>query len=240
MEPADEGAADTAPDAPNRLLRSEVVAMISLDRLGDRGDVVRRALNAINDNLSARLGKQVLLSLESSVDEPTLERMLELEEEVFSIEENVYTRQDILECLAEEDSLLMLLRVDGRIEGYVFGYDEDPDQPAVKGTDYFLDSALVSTAYEQKGIGASAAGVVLLVIYARGYRDVGITTEVKDKTGRELVKFYEKLGFVRAVTDRADDYAMKIGLNDEIIAGVCAKLGLAQSRAGDQGDDHKA
>lgn len=200
--------------------------MITLERFDTKRAAAHHALESVNAHLSAALGQTVEITLAARADGETLDRMLELEHEIFAIEDNVYSREDILSCLREEDSLLLLLRIDGRLEGYVFGYDEDVDHPIVEGTDYFLDSALVSSAYEQKGIGAAAAVVVLLLLYLMDYRAIGITTEVRDKTGRELVKFYKKLGFIDGVTDSREDYAMKIDLNDEIIARLGAPLGI--------------
>lgn len=201
--------------------------MITLERFGPRAETVRLALQAFNIRLSRMLGKEVALSLAAAADEQTLARMQELENEIFAIEDNVYSKADILSCLGEEDSLLLLLHIEGRLEGYAFGYDDDPEHPQVDGTDYFLDSALVSSAYEQLGIGSAAAGVVLLLLYLMGYRDIGLTTEVRDKTGRELVNFYEKLGFSRGVTERHDDYAMKIHLDQALINKLCTQLGIS-------------
>ena len=200
--------------------------MITLERFGAHADAARHALEAVAATITRAVGRSATLTLETAADAATLERMLELEQEIFAIEDNVYSRQDILDCLAEEDSLLLLLRIGGRIEGYVFGYDEDPADPVVKGADYFLDSALVAAAYEQKGIGAATAGVVLLLLYLAGYRDIGLTTEPRDRTGRELVKFYRKLGFTDAETAQRSNYAMKIHLDGAFAARMADSLGI--------------
>ena len=152
--------------------------------------------------------------------------MEELEREVFTVEDNVYSEQDIMECLAEEDSILLLMMIDGKIEGYSFGYDEDVDNPTVRGTDYFIDSAVVSLQYEHKGIGTVIAGVILLMLYLMGYREIGILTEEKDKTGRELVKFYRKLGFEEVGRTEESGCAMKITLTNQLFKDACARLGI--------------
>lgn len=200
--------------------------MITLDRLVEHQELLSKAIHALNTRLSQITGKPTTVTLQAATDDKMLERMQELEKEVFSIEDNVYSREDIQSCLQEEDSLLLTLQVDDRIEGYVFGYDDDVEKPVVKGTEYFVDSAVVSLQYQAMGIGSTVGVLVLLVLYLVGYEKIGITTEVRDKTGRELVSFYHKLGFVDAETESGDDYAMMITLDDQLINRFYKVLGL--------------
>ena len=200
--------------------------MIDLDRFEQNKPLVTTALNNINRQLSHLIGAPVALILQPTIDEALLTRMLHLEEQIFRIEDNIYSKEDILECLAEEDSLLLLLTIDNKVEGYVFGYDEDISKPTVKGTEYFLDSAVVSLAYEQKGIGSMVSGVVLLMLYLLNYREVGLLTEERDKTGRELVRFYEKMGFKLVEKTEQAGCAMRITLNEQIFNEICNRLGI--------------
>lgn len=200
--------------------------MITLERLIEHQELLSKAIHALNTRLSQITGKPTTVTLQAATDDKMLERMQELENEVFSIEDNVYSREDIQSCLQEEDSLLLTLQVDDRIEGYVFGYDDDVENPVVKGTEYFVDSAVVSLQYQAMGIGSTVGVLVLLVLYLVGYEKIGITTEVRDKTGRELVSFYHKLGFVDAETESGDDYAMMITLDDQLINRFYKVLGL--------------
>ena len=198
--------------------------MIHLESFGEQRPLAKSVLDAGSVQLTQLLGERARLELVNRLDDLLLARMLELEEEVFRIENNVYSADDIRECLAEEDSLLLVLRVNDRVEGYVFGYDDDPDDPEVGGTDYFIDSAVVSLAYEAKGIGSRAGLLVLFLLYLLGYRKIGITTEPRDKSGRELVGFYHKLGFTEAPTKRPDSYGMKIELSDMLVEKMAAQL----------------
>ena len=200
--------------------------MITLDSLTEHQDLLNNAVHALNARLSQITGKPTSVSLQATADDTLLQRMIELEKEIFSIEDNVYSREDILSCLQEEDSLLLTMQVDDRIEGYVFGYDDDVENPVVKGTEYFVDSAVVSLQYQAMGIGSIVGIFVLLVLYLVGYKRIGITTEVRDKTGRELVGFYHKLGFVDAQTQSGDDYAMMITLDEQMVNKLCTALGL--------------
>ncbi|MEJ2143389.1 MAG: hypothetical protein P8Y24_13770 [Gammaproteobacteria bacterium] len=201
--------------------------MIDIDRFDISKSLVCAVLDNVSKKLSHDLGLHVAIILQDSVDDEILERMEQLEQEIFSIEDNVYSRNDILECLAEEDSLLLLLKINNNIEGYAFGYNEDEDDPTVRGTDYFIDSALVSLQYEHKGIGEIISGVMFMMLYLLGYRSIGILTEEKDKTGRELVKFYQRLGF--ELVDNTEEYgcAMRKQLNKEFYRQVCSRLGVA-------------
>ena len=200
--------------------------MITLGRLIEHQQLLSKVIYALNTRLSQITGKPTTVTLQAATDDKLLERMLELEKEVFSIEDNVYSREDILSCLQEEDSLLLTLQIDDRIEGYVFGYDDDVEKPIVRGTEYFVDSAVVSSQYQALGIGSIVGVFVLLVLYLVGYEKIGITTEVRDKSGRELVGFYHKLGFVDAETERGDDYAMMITLDEQMISRFRKVLGL--------------
>jgi ribosomal protein S18 acetylase RimI-like enzyme len=191
--------------------------VIGLERFGGQRPLVEQALSACEKSLSRLVGKQVVVSLAESLEQPTLARMLELEQQVFGIEDNVYGAEDIRECVESEDAFLLLLHIGERLEGYAFGFAEDPQQPAVEGTDYFVDTALVSLEYENLGIGSRMAGLVFLIIYLMGYRQVGVTTESRDRTGRELVGFYRKLGFADGSTRLAGNYAMKIVLTHDLL-----------------------
>jgi GNAT superfamily N-acetyltransferase len=203
--------------------------MIELERFGERRVLAQRVLDGASEQLTQLLGEPARVALVTRLDDALLARMLELEEEVFRIEDNVYSADDIRECLGEEDSLLLVLWVNDRVEGYVFGFDDEPDDPEVEGTDYFVDSAVVSLAYQAKGIGTRAGLLVLFLLYLAGYRRIGITTEPRDKTGRELLAFYHKLGFSEAHAKRADNYGMKIELSDALMAKLAAQLPGAAS-----------
>ncbi len=203
--------------------------MITLDSFGEKKKEAVLALDTINALLAGLLKQEASLSLVAQADDKTLDRMSELEKEVFSIEDNVYSKEDIIESLAEEYSLLMLLKINNKIEGYVFGYDDDPENPNVEGTEYFIDSALVSLRYEHLGIGTMLSGVVLLLLYLLGFKKIGITTEEKDKTGRELVKFYKKLGFTEAATSlNKGEVGMKIILDTDLIDNIVTKLNISK------------
>lgn len=201
--------------------------MISLDAFVNNKELVLTALDALNMQLSRLVKQQVIISIATTVDDKTLERILLLEDEIFRIEDNTYSEADILECLAEDYSLLLILTIDGEIQGYFFGYDDDPDDPVVEGTEYFIDSAVVALEYENRGITTMVAGFGLLLVYLLGFRSIGITTEKKDKTGRELVKFYEKLGFCVTSIDETGTVNMKIDLNDAYIEVVRKRLNIS-------------
>lgn len=198
--------------------------MIRLEDFETQMALVMDILEGLNDQLTQQLGEKVRLELVWEIDEPLLDRMVELEEEVFRIEDNVYSKADIRECLAEQDSLLLVLRVNDRVEGYVFGYDDEPETPVVAGTEYFVDSAVVSLTYQAKGIGRQTGFVVLFLLYLIGYRSIGITTEERDKTGRDLADFYRKLGFVDAHTDKPDNVGLKIVLDTQSIKKLANHL----------------
>ena len=131
--------------------------MISPERFGENRDLALSVLEHISAELTALLGVETRFELVSEVDDALLSRMEEIEEEIFRIEDNVYSRRDLVECLASKDALLLVLTIDGNVEGYLFGYADEPGNPVVEGSDYFVDSAAISLDYEAKGIGGSPA-----------------------------------------------------------------------------------
>ena len=179
--------------------------MIRPERFGEKQNIAVRILERVSAQLSAFLGVEARMELVSEANEALLARMQEIEEEVFRIEDNVYSQSDLLECLTEKDALLLVLTIDGNVEGYLFGYADEPGNPVVEGSDYFVDSAVISLAYEAKGIGGVLSLPVLFLIQLLGYKVAGLTTEEQDKTGRKLANFYRKLGFVDAPVNREGD-----------------------------------
>jgi GNAT superfamily N-acetyltransferase len=200
--------------------------MISPERFGDKRDVAMRILEHISADLTAQLGVEARFELVSKVDDTLLARMQEIEEELFRIEDNVYTESDLLECLAMQDAMLLVLTIDGNVEGYLFGYADDRGNPVVEGCDFFVDSALISLAYEAKGIGGRFSLPVLFLIHLLGYKVAGLTTEEQDKTGRKLANFYRKLGFVDTPVNREGDVGIgfSIDLTPEALKQIAERL----------------
>ena len=200
--------------------------MISPERFGDNRDQALGILQRVSAQLTALLGVETRFELVSEVDDDLLSRMQEIEEEVFRIEDNVYTESDLLECLAMEDALLLALTIDGNVEGYLFGYADEPGNPVVEGSDYFVDSAVISLAYEAKGIGGLLSLPVLFLIHLLGYKVAGLTTEEQDKSGRKLANFYRKIGFVDAPVNREGDVGIgfTLELTPETLKQVADRL----------------
>lgn len=188
--------------------------MISPDKFGEKRDLVMHILRHTSAELTALLGVETRFDLASEVDDDLLARMEQIEEEIFRVEDNVYTESDLRECLAMQDALLLTLTIGGKVEGYLFGYADEPGNPVVEGSDYFVDSAVISLAYEAKGIGSMLSLPILFLIYLLGYKVAGLTTEEQDRTGRRLADFYRKLGFVNAPVNREGDVG--IGLTLEL------------------------
>jgi len=179
--------------------------MISPEAFGDNRDQALQILRHVGTELTALLGVETRFELVSAVDDALMARMEEIEEEIFRIEDNVYSESDLMECLETEDAMLLVLTIGGKVEGYLFGYADEPDDPVVEGSDYFVDSGVISLAYEAQGIGSRISLPVLFVIYLLGYKTAGLLTEEQDKTGRRLADFYRRLGFVDAPVNRAGD-----------------------------------
>jgi hypothetical protein len=220
--------------APRRLRQASIPSakqrvvppMIGLDRFGEKRELATGILRHVSAELTALLGVESSLDLVGAVDDTLLSRMEEIEEEIFRIEDNVYTEGDLRERLLRKDALLLVLTVGGKVEGYLFGYADEPGNPVVQGSDYFVDSAAISLAYEAKGIGGRLSLPVLFLIHLLGYGAAGLTTEEQDKTGRKLASFYRKIGFVDAPVNREGDVGigLVIELTPEALKRIAGHL----------------
>lgn len=182
---------------------------------GDAEEAIR-ILEAMGRVASERTGHACTFSLATSLDEVDVARVVELQREAFGADDVAFSRRDLDEVRADPEALFVRLDVDGRLEGCFFGYWEWPEKVTVPGTDFFLDSAIVSARYRGLGIGHFAITGILLLADLLECRRIGIAAWLGGPGGTKLVRFYRSFGFARM----ADGPHMKmaLALDDEKLA----------------------
>lgn len=198
--------------------------MIDPDDFDDPGQA-RQVLDSASRLLGAITGLPTTVRLVAALDPALRARVLQLGEEVFAGDRSVFEGRDLDEVAADPDALFVVVEVDGAVEGCCFGYYENPGEETVQGTDFFADTALVSTRWQNHGFAAAAGASVLLLIALLGDVDrVGIA--VWDGGQTDLPALYRRYGFVDATGRRTALPCMAVDLEPARVDSWRSALGL--------------
>lgn len=198
--------------------------MIDIEYFGKNAGETRRVLEAMSRLASARTGQHCTFSLTKSLDAETRARVLELQTEAFGVRDAAFTASDLDEVNADPDALFIRFDVDSRMEGCCFGYWEWPDQITIPGTDFFLDSAMISAPFRGKGVGRLAISGVLLIAKLLDCARIGVLSWGGGPHSSRLLHFYRQFGFIRVLNGR--NTGMVCMLDDELIARFLIDLEL--------------
>lgn len=208
--------------------------MIDLDYFEGRRPEAERVLAAISALVSGLTGRESRMRLLPHLDQASRERVLRLNEEVFGREGEVFDRRGLAEVEADPDALFLVLEIDGRVEGCVFGYYEEPGQETVQDADFFIDTAMVSRGWQSKGVGQLGGFAVLLLVGLLGdVRRVGVAVWSEGDV-ESLLSLYRRFGFVDGTALRTPHRCMTAPTDQEHMLGWRAVLGLpapAEQRA---------
>ncbi len=200
--------------------------MIKLEYFEKDAPEARAILEAMGCAATAQCGERCVFSLVGSITHAMEDRLLDLERDAFGAPGVAFDRLGLDEVRADPDALFLILEVNGTLEGCCFGYWEWPDQITVAGTDFFLDTAMVSRRYRGHGIGrVSLAGVLLLVRLLECHR-VGIAAWRRGPIGNRLVKFYRGFGFEKLESGRSPHALMALDLDRAPVEQWRRTLGL--------------
>lgn len=198
--------------------------MIDFSYFEESADEARRILDAMGRLASQRSGAACRFVLIPSLDATAKERVLELQAEAFGKPEAAFTADNLEEVVSDPEALFISLEVNGRMEGCCFGYWEWPEQITVPGTDFFLDTAMISAPFRGHGIGRLAISGVLLLAKLLECTRVGVISWNGGPHSAQLLRFYRRFGFIRVLTGVQNKMACV--LDDEMIARYLIELEL--------------
>lgn len=200
--------------------------MITLEYFEKDAREARAILEAMGCAATAQCGERCVFSLVGSLTREMEEDILALEQDAFGAAGVAFDRLGLDEVRSDPDALFLILEVNGKLQGCCFGYWEWPDQITVAGTDFFLDTAMVSRGFRGHGIGrVSLAGVLLLVRLLECHR-VGIAAWRRGPIGNRLVDFYRGFGFEKVESGRNPHALMALDLDRAPTASWRRTLGL--------------
>jgi GNAT superfamily N-acetyltransferase len=205
--------------------------MIDLAYFGEREPEAARIMAALTTTLGSITGRDCRVLLLPYLDDPRRARIMELNDIVFGGKRDVFDLRALQEVEADPDAIMMVGEIDGVLEACGFGYYEDPPGQLVEGADFFLDSGMVSPAWQGRGIG-EVGGVALLLLLSliRDVHDVGIAVW-SDGEVDELVRLYRRFGFVDVPGHCPPHRCMRISLDAARIATLAGVLGVAPPAA---------
>jgi hypothetical protein len=146
------------------------------------------SLSAAEKRLSGILLKNCKVDIYVNMEKELVHSVKGIDHERFSLELQ-YTLEEIRERSEKEGFVLFMLTCGGKPTAFLYGY---PNREKISS--FFLDS--VATLIEGKGIGSILVILALIYCYHARYKSVELYTEDTDFKGRDLVKFYEDLGFM--------------------------------------------
>jgi len=171
-------------------------------------------LETTQRRLTENLGEKCTVKVHGTLNETLLKTVINIDNQKFR-EELRYEHEDVLEHGRLKGFILILAECNDQPIGMTYGYDE----PQSRG--YFLDTLASMT--EGKGIGRILATLLLVHCQNKGYKHVTLYTEERDEKGRQLRRFYEKMGFTYICTEEGKGDIMQIQLTDEKVADLYAK-----------------
>jgi GNAT superfamily N-acetyltransferase len=160
----------------------------------------------IKNELKPILGDTIALVFPETWSGKYLSWYKEIEQSAFR-PSLTYSEDEIMECLAEADVLMMFITVDGLPEGLLLGYTFD--DPSVET--FYLDTIAV----KQKGRGIGPVILTVLIKWAKkmGYCQIRLDTEFENENGMQLSSYYERFGFkVIDVDDEIGNVTMQLTL----------------------------
>jgi|TARA_Y100000310_G_C20458612_1_gene704253 hypothetical protein len=185
--------------------------MVKLAEFKDKRTDVLNFFIKKREELNSQIKKECNIEIVEKLSDEVLNRMIELEQEIYGIKEIEFQKNEMIEYFNKKDSIVIILIIDQKIEGYAFGYAEE----IVKGTEYYGEDIIISLKYQQKRIGEKLHLCYLYAIFCLGYRTFGFTTAHIDKAGRELVKWYKSQGCEDAESATKIGHPMRIRLSEE-------------------------
>jgi GNAT superfamily N-acetyltransferase len=163
------------------------------------------AVTATKARLDKILGSDCTINIHHRLNDSLIHTILTVDAKKFR-EELRYRHEEVLEHSYIPGFLLLLAECGGQPIGIVYGYDKPENG-------FFLDT--LASIVERKGIGHTLATLIVVHAVNTGHSHVTLYTEEQDEKGRQLRKFYEKMGFVYLGTEPRKGDVMKLQISPE-------------------------
>ncbi len=173
-------------------------------------DYIRRA----EAKLSDVLGGTVRVIVYHGITKDLLKIISEIEDERFRSELR-YSEKELTNRSKKKGYTCFVVYLDERPIAFVFGFD-DPEKDA-----YFSDSA--ATLIERKGIASVLTALETLYCIENGYKSEKMITEDLDESGRRLVEYWSRFGFIVTNRDPKVGVEMRLELTVAVVQGLLDK-----------------
>lgn len=199
--------------------------MIGMSYFEENEPGAEEVLQAVARLGSARAGADCALRLVPELDAQLRSRILELNVEAFGREGETFDRRGLDEVAADPDAMLLVLEIAGSVEGFFFGYYEEPSAPIVPGADYFMDTGMIRAPWRHRGLGLlSMAAMLLLIGCLEDVKRPGMAVWSGDV--ERLTAIYARFGFNETPCHAAPHTCMIGDMSPEWLDHWRAMLGL--------------
>lgn len=164
-----------------------------------------KAIAATKERFNQILCTDCTIQIHHNLNDSLIQTILKVDAQKFR-EELRYRHEEVLEHSSIPGFLLILAECGGQPLGIVYGYDEPENG-------FFLDT--LASMVERKGIGHTLATLIVVHAQNTGHNHVTLYTEEQDEKGRQLRRFYEKMGFVYLDTEPRKGDVMKLQVTSE-------------------------
>jgi hypothetical protein len=171
------------------------------------------AIAATKARLSQITGKDCTIQIHHRLNDSLVHAILQVDAQKFR-EELRYRHEEVLDHSYIPGFLLILAECGDQPLGIVYGYDEPENG-------FFLDT--LASMVERKGIGHTLATLIVVHAQNAGKSHVTLYTEEQDEKGRQLRKFYEKMGFIFLGTEPRKGDVMRLRLTLELASKLYSK-----------------
>jgi hypothetical protein len=164
--------------------------------------------------LGSALGGTCRIAVYHEIKKDLLKIISEIEDERFRSELR-YSERELTNRSKRKGFTCFIVYLEERPIAFVFGFD-DPENGA-----YFSDSA--ATLIERKGIASVLTALETLYCIENGYKSEKMITEDLDESGRRLVEYWGRFGFLVTNRNPKIGVEMRLELTPAVVQGLLAK-----------------
>ncbi len=171
------------------------------------------ATEATQEKLRQTITPDCTIHIHKTLNDTLVDAILKVDAYKFR-QELRYRREEVVEHSNNPGFILITAESGGQPLGIVYGYDE-----AEGG--FFLDT--LASMVEGRGIGHTLATLFIIHAENTDHRHVTLYTEEQDEQGRQLRRFYQKMGFAYLGTYPEKGDVMKLQLSPETAAELYSR-----------------